>query len=198
MVFSRLGNSEITANWLNTQDRAVLGKGAFPHSIYALIHMSDYKDDFMSTQLDDDRHKIIVRGYNRNYGYIQSNSLISILKFHKSEIIKIFGVVRQKILSWALESESQGILGDEWIFTDKDKQMASHNTDSMINQTAQNLSVTKGDFQSLANFLNDRGISEPDIQELKKLLMLNLILQLRAWKIVSFKAGSEKLRLGAA
>lgn len=48
--------------------------------------------------------------------------------------------------------------------------MANHNTEITINQSSQNFSITKGDFSSLAKFLVDKGISEPDIQELKDII----------------------------
>lgn len=110
--------------------------------------------------------------------------IIPYLSVDTSQIENIFGTVQNYILKWASECKKKGILGDEWIFTDKEKEMAknityhigsvqnmaNHNTESTINQTAQNMSVTKGDLQSLVNFLSDKGISKPEIQELKEII----------------------------
>lgn len=97
---------------------------------------------------------------------------------------RISNGIRNKIHTWALDCEKQGILGEEWQFSPEEKamaqnvtynidsvqNMANHNTESTINQTAQNMTVTKGDLQSLVTFLSDKGISEPDIQELKEII----------------------------
>lgn len=112
------------------------------------------------------------------------NIAVVYLEIHKSEFEKICSMIRKIILDWTLKCERQRILGDEWIFTDKEKamaqnitynintlqNMANHNTESTINQTAQNMLVTKGDLQSLVSFLSDKGISEPDIQEFKEII----------------------------
>lgn len=99
---------------------------------------------------------------------------------------RICNKIRNEILTWTLDCEKKGILGEEWIFTNQEKEMAqnitnnysigsvqnmaNHNTDTTINQTTQNMSVTKGDFQSLANFLSDKGINAHEIQELKEII----------------------------
>lgn len=106
------------------------------------------------------------------------------LYINENDIYQIKDTVQNKILTWSLECKKQGILGKEWQFSPKEKamaqnvtynintlqNMANHNTESTINQTAQNMLVTKGDLQSLVSFLSDKGISEPDIQEFKEII----------------------------
>lgn len=106
------------------------------------------------------------------------------LYINENDIYQIKDTVQNKILTWSLECKKQGILGKEWQFSPKEKamaqnvtynintlqNMANHNTESTINQTAQNISVTKGDLQSLVNFLSDKGISVSEIQEFKEII----------------------------
>ncbi|CAI3942573.1 unnamed protein product [Commensalibacter communis] len=157
-----------------------LSRMGFPNDISSLIKIIEEAEQgkWISAKLSPKLEQLIVD--DPEYIF----AIEAYLEVHISELEKIFSNIRKIILDWTLKCEKQGILGDEWIFTDKEKQMAqnitynissvqnmaNHNTDTTINQTAQNISVTKGDFQSLANFLNDKGISEPDIQELKEII----------------------------
>ncbi|CAI3943748.1 unnamed protein product [Commensalibacter communis] len=206
IMLSCSDGKRIPMNWTDIQKAEELQQkwiGAVLPSLIGLLHKND---DFISMALSSTLEQYIKNYYDKifndwannvipylyaendfiKYAMIQ-NKKIEInpyLSVHVSEIVKIVEAVRDKIMDWSLECEGQGILGDEWIFTDKDKQMAQNitynissvqnmanqNTDTTINQTAQNMSVTKGDFQSLANFLNDRGISKPNIQELKEII----------------------------
>lgn len=117
---------------------------------------------------------------------------ISILKLYvnKNDICIIKDSVRKIILDWALKCEKLGVKGENWIFKKEDKKMASNitnyincfsgntgqtviahkNIDTTINQSSQSISITKGDFSSLASFLIKKGINEPDIQELNDII----------------------------
>lgn len=83
------------------------------------------------------------------------------------------------------ELEKQGILGEEWEFTEQEKQMtqninyhignvgnmANHNDNSTINQTSTNtVQVIKGDFNSLASKLKDYGVEDADIEDLRNVI----------------------------
>lgn len=139
-----------------------------------------YSEEYHSYRLPHIEMSIINGIIMRNKNFEDEMRLF----VDRYEIDKILDSVRKKILDWALACEKQGILGEEWQFSPEEKAMAqnityninsvqniaNHNTESTINQTAQNMSVTKGDFQSLVNFLSDKGISEPDIQELKEII----------------------------
>lgn len=157
---------------------ARLSRMGFPSDILTLIKLIKTKDDFLNVKLSQNVEQSIIDD--------PENIFVdqAYLEVHISEFERIFAMIRKTILDWTLKCERQGILGDEWIFTDKEKEMAknityhigsvqnmaNHNTESTINQTAQNISVTKGDLQSLVNFLSDKGISEPDIQEFKEII----------------------------
>lgn len=99
-----------------------------------------------------------------------------------SQIDGIKSQVRQHILNWAISLEKAGILGENLIFTKKEKlmsanvtyniqsvgNMANHNQHSTIQQLSS--PVQKGDFNSLESALKLQGISAEDIQELKEIL----------------------------
>lgn len=157
-----------------------LSRMGFPNGISSLIKIIEGAEQgkWISAKLSPKLEQSIVD--DPEYMF----AIEAYLEVHISELEKIFSKIRKIILDWTLDCEKKGILGDEWIFTDKEKamaqnitynigsvqNMANHNTESNINQTAQNMSVTKGDLQSLANFLSDKGISELDIQEFKEII----------------------------
>lgn len=187
MVSSRLDGNEITANWLDIEETASLQKRGIAQSISSLVGFQFSGDEkgFSSFQFDYNKNQYILRrGYNRGFVNIHPSYSVAFSKFHISEIHKIFGAIRKIISDWALECENQGIKGENWVFKEEDKRMApntiynigsvqsmaNHNADTMINQSSQNISITKGDFSSLANFLIDKGINEPAIQELKDII----------------------------
>ncbi len=98
-----------------------------------------------------------------------------------NQLTTLVDIVRTKILEWALDLESQGILGEGLTFSALEKVKASSTTSISIenfqgilgnveNSTvAQNLdlSINKGDFESLQKELKKLGIEQNDINELK-------------------------------
>ncbi|OUI78602.1 hypothetical protein HK18_06810 [Commensalibacter intestini] len=203
---SFLDNSVQLINIKNFESKQKYINKFFVDSLPYIQNLLRSNEKGITYELDDDVKKHITNTYEKmNKSYYESfipslgeegdkilhKTLYGHspkLHFHifvsNMELIKILIAVQKKILDWALDCEDQGILGDEWIFTDKEKEMAqnitynintlqnmaNHNTESTINQTAQNMSVTKGDLQSLVNFLSDKGISESEIQEFKEII----------------------------
>lgn len=107
------------------------------------------------------------------------------LSISKTDICNILSSIRKIILDWSINLEKQGVTGEDYIFTDKEKQMtqninyhianvgnmANHNENSTINQKSTNtVQVIKGDFNSLATKLKTYGVEESDIQDLQKII----------------------------
>jgi len=107
-------------------------------------------------------------------------------------IAAIVDNVRNTVLQWALKLEQEGIMGDGMSFSEKEKQKALTSTSIHIagnfqgvlgnvnNSTVrQNLTMTvqKGDFNSLSDFLSEKGLSTEDIEELKDAIAVDLVPQ---------------------
>lgn len=98
-----------------------------------------------------------------------------------NQLVALVGAVRTRILEWALDLESQGILGTGLTFSNMEKLKAASTTSIRIenfqgvlgnveNSTVtQNLdlSIIKGDFENLRKELKKLGIEQKDIDELK-------------------------------
>ncbi|WP_133243164.1 hypothetical protein [Acinetobacter sp. AM] len=147
-----------------------------------------------------------------------------LLDIHHSDIENALYSVRSKILSFSEELERNNILGEEWEFTEQEKQMtqnvnyhisnvgsmANHNENSTINQTSTNtVNVIKGDFNSLASNLRSHGIEEADIQELQTIINVTPLPQstseyspeLKSWMIKMIGKsidGTWQIAVGAA
>jgi len=130
----------------------------------------------------------------------------------------VLDTVRNMVLMWALKLEQEGIIGEGMNFSKKEQEKAANNTSIHIGNfqgiignannsiVTQNLTMTvqKGDFDSLSEFLVKNGISEEDIGELKGAIESDPIPQSKtlgehvgAWfgKMVS-KAASGIWKLG--
>lgn len=103
----------------------------------------------------------------------------------------ILDKVRNAVLEWALKLEEEGILGEGLSFSaqEKDKAQANPNiniqnfqgilgnvSNSSISQDVR-MSIQTGDFKSLAEILEAKGISTEDIKELKKAIATDPIPQ---------------------
>jgi hypothetical protein len=101
-----------------------------------------------------------------------------------NQVAAIIDAVRTTILQWALELESDGILGEGLVFTEEERSKAVSNTNINIERidnfqgmlgSASESSITqnmnqnsfRGDFNSLRSYLINEGIAEKDITELK-------------------------------
>ncbi|MGC1002420.1 abortive phage resistance protein [Pantoea agglomerans] len=107
--------------------------------------------------------------------------------FSANKLKHIVTTVRNKILNWSLELESQGILGMGLLFTQNEKDAAPltvNNTNifhGAVNNAGaigagntgdiqQQNSISSGDIASLENELKKYGIADNDLSELKQLV----------------------------
>ncbi|MDH6157110.1 MULTISPECIES: hypothetical protein [unclassified Janthinobacterium] len=97
-----------------------------------------------------------------------------------NQLMAILSAVRTRILEWALTLESDGILGEGLLFSERERQAAMHNISgqnfqgilgnvdggSSVNQT-NSQQITAADFSSLARHLTQNGVSQDDVKELE-------------------------------
>lgn len=97
----------------------------------------------------------------------------------KNQIMNILGAVRTTILDWSLTLEADGILGEDLLFSEKEKQAAMHNINiqnfqgvlgnidggSSVTQT-NSQQITAADFSALARYLTESGVSKVDLEDL--------------------------------
>jgi len=107
---------------------------------------------------------------------------VPVLTLACNQVAAILDAVRSTVLEWALRLEKEGILGDGLRFTDAEKRRAGKAMDIKIENfqgiigdvqqstVTQNLNMTvqKGDFESLRQFLKSEGVEDGEIKELKK------------------------------
>ena len=105
----------------------------------------------------------------------------STLHVGSNQVDGILQAIRNTILNWALDLESRGILGDDMSFTSEEQQAAKEMQTIHIGQfqgilgnvqqstVTQNLNmdVRKGDFDSLAAYLQSVGVEDAQITVLK-------------------------------
>lgn len=103
-----------------------------------------------------------------------------VLIIDRAPLVGILDTVRSMLLDWAVRLEAQGILGEGISFSSDEKEKASKNMNIHIanfqgvlgdvssSTVSQNLhmTVTKGDFDSLAHFLEKNGVENSDLQKL--------------------------------
>jgi hypothetical protein len=142
--------------------------------ISALQSLLDKTNDQLTLSFPREIEKILCDGNDETF----------IPKLHLSinAIHRILDTVRNNVLQWSLKLEEEGILGEGMSFNEKEKEKALTSTNIHIgnfqgvwgnvsnSSVTQNLNMTvqKGDFNSLTDFLNKKGISTEDIEELKK------------------------------
>ncbi len=112
------------------------------------------------------------------------------LHISSNSICGILDVVRNTVLEWSLKLEEEGILGDGMSFSNGEKSKAKANSNVNI-QNFQGIlgnvsesyvsqemfqNITKGDFGSLSQFLQNKGISEDDINDLQKCIKAEPVL----------------------
>jgi len=100
----------------------------------------------------------------------------------RNQVAAIVDAVRSTILEWALQLESEGIVGDGITFseTERNKAMGSSTiniknfqgvlgnvSESTLHQNL-NITVTKNDFESLARYLESNGVLKEDLKELQE------------------------------
>lgn len=109
--------------------------------------------------------------------------------FSANKLNHIVTTVRNKILTWSLELEKQGIMGDGLLFTQKEKDAApmtitnnnTNNFHATVNNSGaigagntgdinQQNSISVGDIASLERELKSQGLDDYDVAELKRLV----------------------------
>ncbi|EIX9581362.1 abortive phage resistance protein [Klebsiella pneumoniae] len=109
--------------------------------------------------------------------------------FSANKLNHIVTTVRNKILTWSLELEKQGIMGDGLLFTQKEKDAApmtitnnnTNNFHATVNNAGaigagntgdinQHNSISVGDIASLERELKSHGLDDNDVAELKQLV----------------------------
>ncbi|EPH9919311.1 abortive phage resistance protein [Klebsiella pneumoniae] len=109
--------------------------------------------------------------------------------FSANKLKHIVTTVRNKVLTWSLELEKQGIMGDGLLFTQKEKDAApmtiTNNNTNNFHATVNNAgaigagntgdinqqnSISVGDIASLENELKSHGLDDNDVAELKQLV----------------------------
>lgn len=99
----------------------------------------------------------------------------------RNQIVGILEQIRTKILSWSLQLEEEGVLGEGISFSESEKRKAEmsqsiniHNfqgvlgnvSDSNVQQNL-NMTVTPGNFESLSNYLAKHGVNTEDLRDLE-------------------------------
>lgn len=98
-----------------------------------------------------------------------------------NQIVGILEQIRTHLLNWALQLEAEGVLGEGLTFSETEKRRAEmshsiniHNfqgvlgnvSDSNVQQNL-NMTVTPGNFGSLASYLASHGVSADDLRDLE-------------------------------
>lgn len=161
--------------------------------------------------------------FKKKYG-LKSNNYIFYSTVDNVYIKKVLEIIKTTVLEFSIKLEQQGILGEDWEFTEEEKRMtqninyhignignmSNHNDNSTINQTSiNNVNIVKGDFNSLASNLRSHGVEEADIQELQTIIDVTPLPQspneyspnLKAWiaKMVTKSIdGTWQVAVGAA
>ncbi|MBC3767679.1 hypothetical protein [Neptunicella marina] len=100
-----------------------------------------------------------------------------------NQVKSVMEQVRTRLLNWALDLESQGVLGDGLSFSQKEKSIANENKSAIniqhfqgvmgnvsggnVSQTM-SMTITPGNFESLANYFKQQDINDEDIGSLQK------------------------------
>jgi hypothetical protein len=164
-----------------------LDEWVYSDNEFISLKLDQVLEDYINQCINEDENKLINSLNMGNNPFV--NNLRSgyrpFLCIHKSDISNILSRIRKIILDWSLDLDNKGILGEDYHFTEQEKQMtqninyhignvgnmANHNDNSTINQTStNNVNIVKGDFNSLASNLRSHGVEEADIQELQTII----------------------------
>ena len=99
-----------------------------------------------------------------------------------NQVKSVLEQVRTQLLDWALQLEARGILGDGISFSEEEKAIASKNQSAISIQNFQgvlgdvsggnisqtmSMTITPGNFDSLANYFRQQDVEEEDIKSLE-------------------------------
>jgi len=92
----------------------------------------------------------------------------------KSQLIGILDAVRNEILNWSLELESQGILGDGMSFSTEElkkaKSIINIKTFTGILGDVSSSNVQFGDYSSIHDALKEKGVPQKERNELENII----------------------------
>jgi len=148
-------------------------------AIMDLLRQSDNRSDATLHQALDANVKILLMEMQMQ---VHGTQMEPVRVIGRSKLVGIIDTVRTQILNWSLQLETQGILGHNMTFSQSEKEKAHqtitiHNfqgilgdvTGSTVTQNLQ-MTVQKGDFESLRSYLEGNKVSPEDIESLKQAL----------------------------
>ena len=158
-------------------------------SIIELEKLSEYGDSHLSFPIPGEVQKLLNK-------QAKTPVLVHICGFfEKAALTKIFQEVRKVILDWTLELEKKGILGEEYMFTEKEKESAKeisnvnitingNISDSNVIGALQNSTVNKEstlDFDKVALITKQisDNIQNIGLKEEEKIAIINEITEIR-------------------
>lgn len=158
-------------------------------SIIELEKLSEYGDSHLSFPIPGEVQKLLNK-------QAKTPVLVHICGFfEKAALAKIFQEVRKVILDWTLELEKKGILGEEYMFTEKEKESAKeisnvnitingNISDSNVIGALQNSTVNKEstlDFDKVALITKQisDNIQNIGLKEEEKIAIINEITEIR-------------------
>ncbi|QOX00297.1 MULTISPECIES: AbiTii domain-containing protein [Acinetobacter] len=145
-----------------------------------LISLLNGKSNSFEIQMPNEWISILMKMQEETGTF---SPLMPKLLLTSSHFQNVVDSVRQEVLNWSLELESQGILGEDFNFTKTEKQTAEKMTSNTfniqnmqgvvgsvnggtINQNNQ-MNIKENDFNSLAKYLMENKVEFSDIQSLQ-------------------------------
>ena len=117
-------------------------------------------------------HDWIMKLFSKSEEY--RLGMVPTLIIDKSKLIGILDAVRNEILNWILELESQGILGDGMSFStdevNKAKSIINIKSFMGILGDVSSSNVQFGDYSSIHNSLKEKGVSQKERNDLENIL----------------------------
>jgi hypothetical protein len=142
-------------------------------SIGELQHLCEKEsDNVLQVQLPQRLMMELFKLFGHN---LYEQGMIPTILLHRNQMHGILEAVRNKILEWSLELESEGILGEGIMFSKEEVEKASHTTYNINSFSGVIGNVTSsqlqfGDYNSIHSELKKLGITQKDRNELEKIL----------------------------
>jgi hypothetical protein len=134
----------------------------------SLCHQKD-EDETLQVPLP---HDWIMKLFSKSEEY--RLGMVPTLIIGKSQLIGILDAVRNEILNWSLELESQGILGDGMSFStdevNKAKSIINIKSFTGILGDVSSSNVQFGDYSSIHNSLKEKGVPQKERNDLENIL----------------------------
>ncbi|MEN4982205.1 hypothetical protein [Acinetobacter modestus] len=147
-----------------------------PQPIGNIINLLNQDTETFRKQLSNDQISILIELQN-TFAPLEPRVI-----FYRTELMSIITKIRNIILNWSLQLEEDGILGEGFMFSEKEKEAAmsvnhfniqnmqgvvgSVSGGSTINQNNQ-LNIKENEFNTLAKYLMQNKVEFSDIQNLK-------------------------------